>query len=188
MNDIQLPLYGRLLYVGSMVKRKGLDLLMDALKFVKQDFRLRIVGNGNEGEISEIRQLAQSNGIESKVEFCGFKQGNDLIQEYRDADIFVFPTREDCFGLVLVEALCAGVPIVSSKYADGAYDVIEEGKNGLIVNPYDAEEFGQKIENVLNGTIHLEGADRALVEKFSFENVVTGYLDAIDFVMREDAN
>ncbi|MCI8692349.1 MAG: glycosyltransferase family 4 protein [Lachnospiraceae bacterium] len=188
MNDIQLPLYGRLLYVGSMVKRKGLDLLMDALKFVKQDFRLRIVGNGSENEVSEIRQLARSNGIENKIEFCGFKQGNDLIREYKDADIFIFPTREDCFGLVLVEALCAGVPIISSKYADGAYDVIEEGKNGLLVNPYDAEEFGKKIEDVLNGTIHLEGADRALVEKFSFENAVKGYLDAIDFVMREGAN
>ena len=40
----------------------------------------------------------------------------------------------------------------------------------------------------MNGTIHLEGADRALVEKFSFENAVKGYLDAIDFVMREGAN
>lgn len=100
--------------------------------------------------------------------------------------MFVFPTREDCFGLVLVEALCAGVPIISSKYADGAYDVIEEGKNGLLVDPYNAEEFGQKIESVLNGTIHLEGDDRALAEKFSFENVVKGYLDAIDYVMKKD--
>lgn len=186
MDEKQLLSCGQLLYVGSMVKRKGLDLLIDALKFVKQDFRLRIVGNGNEHEISEIRRLAQSNGIENKIEFCGFKQGNDLIQEYKDADMFVFPTREDCFGLVLVEALCAGVPIISSKYADGAYDVIEEGKNGLLVDPYNAEEFGQKIESVLNGTIHLEGDDRALAEKFSFENVVKGYLDAIDYVMKKD--
>ena len=176
MDEKQLLSCGQLLYVGSMVKRKGLDLLIDALKFVKQDFRLRIVGNGNEYEISEIRRLAQSNGIENKIEFCGFK----------DADMFVFPTREDCFGLVLVEALCAGVPIISSKYADGAYDVIEEGKNGLLVDPYNAEEFGQKIESVLNGTIHLEGDDRALAEKFSFENVVKGYLDAIDYVMKKD--
>ena len=59
MDEKQLLSCGQLLYVGSMVKRKGLDLLIDALKFVKQDFRLRIVGNGNEYEISEIRRLAQ---------------------------------------------------------------------------------------------------------------------------------
>lgn len=188
MKNVQLLSYRKLLYVGSMVKRKGLDLLLEALKYVKQEFQLRIVGNGNESEIAEIRQLAEKNGIENKIVFCGFKQGKSLIQEYKDADIFVFPSREDCFGLVLVEALCAGVPIISSKYADGAYDVVEEGKNGLLVDPYHAEEFGLVIENVLNGTIQLQSADRAMIEKFSFESTVKGYLDAIDFVMKEDVD
>ena len=73
MNNMQLSSCGHLLYVGSMVKRKGLDLLIEALKFVKHNFQLRIVGNGNETEIAEIRQIAQSNGIDKKIVFCGFK-------------------------------------------------------------------------------------------------------------------
>lgn len=57
----------------------------------------------------------------------------ELLEEYQKAQIFVLPTREDCFGLVLLEALCAEVPIISSKYADGAYDVIDEGKNAICI-------------------------------------------------------
>ena len=115
-------------------------------------------------------------------------EGEELLEEYRTAQIFIFPTREDCFGLVLVEALCAGLPIISSKYADGAYDVIEEGKNGILVDPYDVERFGLTIENVLNGTINLQRPSRALIEKFSFDNVVKGYIDAITFVMKKEGD
>ena len=62
----------RLLYVGSMVKRKGLDLLIEALKYVNSDYELRIVGGGSKDEIDSIKHLAQKNGILEKVVFCGF--------------------------------------------------------------------------------------------------------------------
>ncbi|MFR8313286.1 MAG: glycosyltransferase [Ruminococcus sp.] len=99
---------------------------------------MRIVGNGTDKEIEELKTRIKNANLLGKVEFCGFKQGKDLLEEYQYASVFVLPTREDCFGLVLLEAACTGTPIVTSKYADGAYDIITENVNGSIIDPYNA--------------------------------------------------
>lgn len=177
-----------LLYVGSLIKRKGIDLLLMALSRVSTDFVLRIVGNGTEDEIDSINSMAKKYGISDKIIICGFKENGELIQEYRNADLFVFPSREDCFGLVLLEALAANLPIICSKYADGSYDIIENYNNGIIVDPYDSSSFGSVINDVLTGKIHLNGSNKRILEKFTFENVSKGYLEAIDFVKNQKIN
>lgn len=177
------PEQGRLLYVGSMIERKGLDLLITALQYVHEKFELRIVGNGTKEEIEELKKKAREANIEKKVVFCGFKEGTQLIEEYQKAQIFILPTREDCFGLVLLEALCVGVPILSSKYADGAYDIVKDGENGLILDPYNTEVFGKVIENVLTGKIVLNGEKKEIVNKFSFSEVTKAYVDSIEYVL-----
>lgn len=175
---------GRLLYVGSMIERKGLDLLISALRYVDEDFQLRIIGNGTDEEIKELKTRIKNANLENSIVFCGYKEGEELLDEYRKAQIFVLPTREDCFGLVLLEALCAEVPIISSKYADGAYDVINEGKNGVLVDPYDSKGFGSTINKVLSKEIVLDGKEDTIVSKFTFDEVSKGYVDAIDYVLR----
>lgn len=178
------PEQGRLLYVGSMIERKGLDLLVSALRYVDENFQLRIVGNGTDKEIEELRTRIKNANIEDNIIFCGYKEGQELLEEYQKAQIFVLPTREDCFGLVLLEALCAEVPIISSKYADGAYDVIDEGKNGILVDPYDSKEFGDTINKVLKKEISLDGKKDIIVDKFTFDEVSKGYINAIDYVLK----
>lgn len=178
------PEQGRLLYVGSMIERKGLDLLVSALRYVDENFKLHIVGNGTDKEIEELRTRIKNANIEDNIIFCGYKEGQELLEEYQKAQIFVLPTREDCFGLVLLEALCAEVPIISSKYADGAYDVIDEGKNGVLVDPYDSKEFGGTINKVLKKEISLDGKKDTIVDKFTFDEVSKGYINAIDYVLK----
>ncbi len=175
---------GRILYVGSMIKRKGLDLLIEALQYVKSNYELHIVGNGTNEEIDRLKCMIKEKQLNDNVVFCGFKEGQQLLDEYAQAQVFVLPTREDCFGLVLVEALCAGIPIIASKYADGAYDIVCEGKNGFIIDPYDARLFGKTIERVLNDRDLMKIASMQDVEKFSFSNVAVGYIDALLFVMK----
>jgi len=176
------PAPGRILYVGSMIPRKGLDLLMDALKYVDYDFILHIVGNGTDEEISKLKETAEANGIADRVVFRGFLQGDALAEEYRTAQVFVLPTREDCFGLVLLEAMCAGVPIVASKYADGAYDVITDGENGYIADPFCPEVFGKAIESILCAPMSCKDVNSCKAEAFSFEEVSKGIMSAISFV------
>ena len=175
------PVPGQLLYVGSMVKRKGLDLLISAMPYVKSPVTLHIVGNGTPEEIAELKQLAQEKNVADSIVFRGFLQGAALREEYSHAQAFVFPTREDCFGLVLLEAMGAGVPIVASKYADGAYDVVLEGENGWIADPDDAQQFAQAIDRA--NTVPLRGSSRQHIDQFTFESVAVGYSNALHYVL-----
>ncbi|MBR4732769.1 MAG: glycosyltransferase family 4 protein [Lachnospiraceae bacterium] len=176
------PMPGRLLYVGSLIQRKGLDLLINALPLVKSEWNLNVVGNGTPEEKSALIELANTAEIIDRVSFLGYKEGKDLLDEYQKASVFVFPTREDCFGLVLLEAAAANVPIVTSIYADGAYDVIQSDK-GLFVDPENAEEMAAAIEKALQESVYGKemSANDNIYSKFSFENVMKGFFEAIDF-------
>ena len=84
--------------------------------------------------------------------------------------------------------MCAGLPIVCSKYADGAYDLIEENVNGLIVDPYDAEKFASSIDAVLSDKElqnKMQTESGKVLDKFRFENIAKGYMAAIEECVKE---
>ncbi len=176
---------GRMLYVGSMIKRKGIDLLINALPYVESKWHLHIVGNGNDEEKKALQTLAEMNNIEKNIIWCGYKEGDDLILEYEEAEVFVLPTREDCFGLVLLESLYAGTPIISSKYADGAYDIVKAGVNGLIIDPFDSKTFAKALDIILNDKEYQNRALRADTSLFSLENVSRNFIEAVDYVIQD---
>lgn len=170
-----------LIYVGSLIQRKGLDLLLPALAETSEDIRLIIVGEGQEKPL--LQEQAKKLGILERLEFKGFVEGDALRQLYASADAFILPTREDCFGLVLLEAMCASLPVISSKYADGAFDLIEEGENGLIVDPDNTKELAAAIEKVMNSS-DLAAMGKKSYERaklFSFEHVAGGCIDALEY-------
>ena len=175
-----------ILYVGRIIRGKGLDLLINALSEIKCDYQLHIVGNGSDDQVAELKQQANMLGVDSKIEWLGFKSGHELVDEYVNAGAFVLPTREDCFGLVLLEALCSSTPIVSSKYADGSYDIVSAGKNGFIVDPEKTTEFARAIETIIdNKEVQRRFSEncKANIEKFEFKEVTKGYKQAIDYVL-----
>ena len=135
-----------LLYVGSLIQRKGLDLLFPALAQTREDICLTIVGEGQEKEA--LMEQAKKLGITSRIRFLGYVEGEPLRELYHNADVFILPTREDCFGLVILEAMCASLPVISSKYADGAFDLVQEGENGCIIDPEDTAAFAAKIDQI----------------------------------------
>ena len=137
---------GKILYVGSLIERKGVDLLLQALVRVENSFELYLAGNGDEKE--NLEHLSDELGIKQKIHFLGQLSREELLTHYADSDLFVLPTREDCFALVILEAICSKLPIVCSKYADGAYDMIREGENGYVIDPYNAKEFAEKIDRL----------------------------------------
>ncbi|MGN1234528.1 MAG: glycosyltransferase [Christensenellaceae bacterium] len=170
-----------LITVGGLIERKGVDLLIRAVARL-QGTKLIVVGNGPERETLEA--LARECGVDA--EFTGFLEGEALRNAYARADAFVLATREDCFGLVLLEAMCASLPVISSKYADGAYDLIDD--NGAIADPFCEEEFAEAIARVLSEN----GADNVLgrrsyerAREFAFAKVALPYLAAVDSVRRD---
>lgn len=172
----------QLIYVGSLIQRKGLDLLLPALAQTSEDIRLVIVGEGQEKPLLE-QQIEKLN-LTERVEFKGYVEGEALRRLYMESDAFILPTREDCFGLVLLEAMCASLPVISSKYADGARDLIEEGKNGYIVDPEDTDAFAKTIERIFSeGRLAEMGSySYQKAQEFSFSNVAEGCIAAMKYV------
>ena len=177
---------GKILCVGSLIERKGVDLLFNALALVESKFELYLAGGGDEKE--NLLKLAKELKIENQVHFLGQLSREELLKHYADSDLFVLPTREDCFALVILEAMCSELPIVCSKYADGAYDLIEEGKNGFVEDPYDAKAFADKMDRLLKDRALRETMreqSKEVLEKFRFANISKGYMAAIEESMRK---
>lgn len=177
----------RILFVGRLTYTKGIDLLLNALNKVKGKYKLTIVGDGPEKE--KLIKLSMDLGINNMVNFLGSKNGSELKQIYREHDIFVLPSRCDCFGLVLTEAMCNSMAVIGSKYADGSYDLIVNNKNGFIFNPYNESEFSAVIERVICDSNMIKDMGKnslKMVNEFDFSKVALGFISAIEFVIEKN--
>ena len=122
-----------LLFVGMNFEIKGLDIIMTALAKARTarpeaNIRLLVVGRGDE---DKYRKMAQSLGIGEAVTFAG-TQIDGLERYYRAADIFIMLSKFDTFGMVVLEAMAAGLPVIVSPNV-GAKDLVEEGINGFVL-------------------------------------------------------
>ena len=120
------------------------------------------------------------------VTFIPFLQKEEIKEIYKEHDIFILPTREDCFGLVINEAMAASMPIIASCYADGAYDLVKEGESGFIINPYDAQELADVIEKLLDNDKLVEKMGKSsfeIISNFSFDRTSEAIGAVINWVL-----
>ncbi len=121
----------RILSVGELSFGKGIDRLFHILAPLKEEkFILDIVGSGAEQE--NLEKLAEKLEITAQIHFHGYKQKENLPPFFSQANVFLFPTRADKWGMVLPEAMAAGLACVASDQAGAAEDMIEEGVNGFV--------------------------------------------------------
>lgn len=133
-----------LIFVGRLERRKGLSVLLDALRLLGDpEIGLLVVGNGSNAR--ELRQAAE--GIPG-VEFVGYKQQDELVQYLALADVFVFPSLQEPWGLVVNEALASGLYVLASDRAGASADLIQPGWNGELFNPGCVEELVEKLLHV----------------------------------------
>lgn len=128
----------RIVAVGRLIALKGLDRLLRATAAAVEagaQIEVRLVGNGPEE--SRLRELAAELGIGHAVTFLGFLDHAALADALADADAFAFTTLRDGYGIALLEAAAAGLPLVASPHAGGTHDLVREGQNGLVVDPDD---------------------------------------------------
>lgn len=135
----------KLLYVGQLIERKGLDNTILALaKITKTNWQLTIVGSGVDENL--LKQLVKSYNLEDKINFVGFKQPKEVIYFYQVSDVFLMPSYNEVWGLVVNEALASGLFCLSSKYAGVSFDLIEQGVNGYTIDPKNIDDIADKIE------------------------------------------
>lgn len=135
-----------ILYVGQLIRGKGVDLLLKALAEVKEDYCCRILGRGNDEKY--LRDLADQLGIKDRVCFAGFSA--DLHNEYCEARLLVFPSRwQEPFGLVGLEAYAHHIPVVAFD-TGGVSQWLKHKVNGLAVKAKDVKRMAQAISIILN--------------------------------------
>lgn len=122
------------LYVGRLIDRKGIDLLMTAYARyrlqVDQPWNLLLVGQG---------ELAEKASAEEGVTVRGFVQPHDLPEIYRTADAFVLPSRYEPWGVVLAEAAASHLPLIVSAAVGSRHDLVVDGANGIVVPSDDVD-------------------------------------------------
>lgn len=147
-----------LLFVGRIAGEKGLDFLLRVFARIvaeRPHARLLLVGDGP-GE-SDLRKMARKLGIDDQVIFCGAVPHNEVPHYAAAADLFVFSSVTETQGLVLIEAMAAGTPVVAVE-APGSKDVLDEG-GGLLV-PLREDAFAEVVVDLLRDRRRLEALGR----------------------------
>jgi UDP-glucose:(heptosyl)LPS alpha-1,3-glucosyltransferase len=138
-----------ILFVGQNFKRKGLRLLMEAAGLLAQrghSFRV-LVGGGSLRQGRPYMALAEKLGCASAVQFLG--PTRTVEEWYAAADIFCLPTFYDTFGMVVLEAMACGLPVITSRFA-GVSEVIQDGQTGCVLEQaHDASELARRLEELL---------------------------------------
>jgi glycosyltransferase involved in cell wall biosynthesis len=155
-----------IIFVGRLHERKGIDKLLESFSKVvleEPEAKLKIIGSGEDE--SRLKNLANKLNLSSKnLEFTGFIPENELPGMYTSASLFVLPSYYEGFGIVLIEAMSSGLPLVSVK-TGGAVEVIEEGKNGFLVNYDNMHEAMLKLLSDKNLRQRMGQASRKIVEE-----------------------
>jgi glycosyltransferase involved in cell wall biosynthesis len=128
------------LFSGSLIARKGVDLLARAFVRLASEVcnaKLKVLGEG------ELRQSLEQTlaPVRDRVEFTGFKDWNELPDEYASADVLCVPSRYDGWGLVVPEGLVSGLPVIATDRMGAAMEFIETGRNGWLIPVADEESL-----------------------------------------------
>ncbi len=176
-----------ILFVGRLVYYKGVDVLLRAMADI-EDAILIVVGKGPEQEA--LQELTSRLGIADRVRFPGFVPEDNLPIYYSIADLFVLPSvsSSEAFGIVQVEAMMYGVPIVNTSLDTGVSSVSRDGETGLTVPPDDVEALTDAVQTLLADQelrAEFSAAAQERAQEFERDYVVGQYADLYDEVLRE---
>jgi glycosyltransferase involved in cell wall biosynthesis len=131
----------RLLYVGRLDPRKGVDTAIEALPLLPEEARLELIGGWDTREEDRLRALAQDLGVEARVRFGGHRDRPQILQAYADSDAVIFPVLwEEPWGLVPLEAMGKGRPVAATGRG-GSAEYLRDGENCVLFEAGDAESL-----------------------------------------------
>jgi D-inositol-3-phosphate glycosyltransferase len=171
------------LFVGRIEPLKGVDILIDAAALLDSDVdcSVLIVGGdeSSEAQVQKLQDLARGRGIDHRVAFVGAVDHDQLPLYYNAADVCVVPSHYESFGLVAIEAMASGVPVVASRVG-GLTGTVKDGETGYLIPWLCPEPFAERIELLLDNEPlrqSLGEAAREAVGRYRWENVAGAVLD-----------
>jgi glycosyltransferase involved in cell wall biosynthesis len=175
----------RLLFVGRLVYYKGVHVLLEAAR--QWPGTLVIIGDGPLE--AEMRARATALGIADRIQFTGSLSDDEVQAHYQACDALVLPSiaRTEAFGVVQIEAMAAGLPVVSTRLPTGVPWVNQDGVSGIVVPPDDAAALGAALDRLardaaLRSSL-ADGARRRADAIFSRERMVRSFKDVVETVV-----
>lgn len=173
----------RLIYVGRIVKRKKLDVVLKALrelnKISKHIYSLDVVGSGEGKYMSEI-----SKHVNNGVVFHGqINDLDELIEVYRKSHIFVMPSVKETFGLVYIEALSQGVPIIYCKN-EGVSSFFEDGTIGVAVEPNNVMDVVEGILEIVDNYNDFQIKTLKASKRFNWNKVTRDFVNSYESIIK----
>jgi len=166
-----------ILSVGQFIYRKGFDILLNAIAGISSEVGCYIIG-GTPTE--EYIRLVKKNHLDN-AHFLPFKLKDEIDKYYMASDLFVLPTREDIWGLVINEAMAKGLPVVTTSKCVAGLELISDQKNGKIVAENDIASLKKAIFEFINSNVCENESNYVLstIRNYTFENMSKIHLEAL---------
>lgn len=174
------------LYIGTIEPRKGLHLMLDSFFLLKkdiQDFIINIVGSIVDNEYYlKLLEKVELYGLEKQVVFHGRVSSEILRNLLRTAELFVFPSLLEGYGMVLIEAMSYGIPVIAFNNSAMPF-TIKDGTNGFLAKNEDAKDFERLIEKVIcNPSLRNHLSEGALKTYYNSRRETDFIIDVKEFV------
>lgn len=180
---------GHLLYVGRITRMKGVEELLQAVSLLakeRQGVRLHIAGTGSDRYLAKLRRLTVEKGIRSKVRFLGFRPHTEVQKLYRKYGAVIVPSKQESFGLVALEALASGVPLVSTRRGGLSQFVTEEVAE--VIPAVSGRSIAKSIENMWNDSeLTQSRVDKGLemAADYDWSRVTEKYLELFSNILQK---
>jgi len=179
--------FPNIISVGRLSKEKGFDDLIRVYKELykkNKDLKLKIVGDGPEKEL--LNSIIIKENLSDNIELCGFRNKDEISRLMLQSSLYLMTSHTESFGLVLLEAESYGIPIIAFDSAQGANEIIENGKNGFLIKDRNMHEMAQKSLTLLNDfnlrkMIGKNGKEHA--ENYKKENIAKIWIDFIEKIL-----
>lgn len=166
-----------ILAVGQFIYRKGFDILMEAARNLDKQIGIYIIGGKPTEEYLQIQKKYDL----TQVHFEGFKTKDELAEYFKAADLFVHPTREDIWGLVINEAMAYGLPVITTNKCVAGMELLSDKTCLIDIN--NAEQLKQSIEIIMtNSELRTQLAKQNLqkIKNYTIERMVEAHLQIIN--------
>jgi len=175
----------RLIFFSRIEEKKGLDVLLNALKLFNIPYKLTIAGDGDSEYVNQLKKLAVDNGVANNIDWIGF-QTNNKYQLLYDHDVMILPSYDENFGNVVIESLSVGTPVLVSK-AVGLADYVNQNHLGWLCETNTAS-VSAAINNLASQKAEIsrikEYAPGKISADFNYTDLAKRYIDMYTQVIK----
>lgn len=177
-NELKIKEKQIVLAVGQFIHRKGFDVLLNAVEKLPKNIGFYFVGGKPTEEYLKIRNEKNL----TNIHFVGFKNKSELKKYYMAADLFVHPTREDIWGLVINEAMAHGLPIITTNRCIAGLELVEDNVNGFVIDVDNVDMLSARIVEILMHKDIKELGENSLskISEYTIEKMAEKHIDILN--------